>query len=189
MATKGAEQVQWTIADLEHLPDNNGTRYEIIDGELHMSKQPHWHHQKTCNNLNFHLESWNRQSGLGETVQAPGIIFSNEDAVAPDLVWVSKDRLPALLGEDGKLHGAPDLVVEVLSPGAANERRDKESKAKLYSVRGVREYWIVDWLLQTVAVYRRESAALRLVTTLHADDELTSPRLPGFTLKVHQIFG
>jgi len=188
MSAKEVEQVRWTIADLEHLPDHNGTRYEIIDGELYMSKQPHWHHQMACSQLHIYLGTWSLQTGLGKIVEAPGIIFSNEDAVAPDLVWVSKDRLPALLGEDGKLHAAPDLIIEVLSPGAANERRDKKSKAKLYSVRGVREYWIVDWLLQTVEVYRRKSTALRLITTLHADDELTSPLLPGFTLKVSQIF-
>src|SRR5262245_22634226 len=134
MAMNEETSVRWTIEDLEHLPDSNGTRYEIIDGKLYMSKQPHWHHQKTCSSLNGFLFIWDRESGLGEVVEAPGIIFSRDDAVAPDLVWVSKPRLTAILGEDGKLHGAPELVIEVLSPGADNERRDKESKRKLYSV-------------------------------------------------------
>jgi len=188
MAVNEQTSVRWTIADLDHLPENNGVRYEIIDGELHMSKQPHWHHQKTCSNLHGELFVWNRESGLGEIVQAPGIIFSVENAVAPDLVWVSKDRLAAILGDDGKLHDAPELIIEVLSPGTANERRDKDAKARLYSVRGVSEYWVVDWMLQTVAVYRRVSAALQLVTTLQRQDEITSPLLPGFKLLVSQIF-
>ena len=64
---------------------------------------------------------------------------------APDVVWVSKERLAAVLRRDGKLHGAPDLVIEVLSPGAKNERRDREAKLKLYARRGVREYWIINW--------------------------------------------
>ncbi len=179
--------VRWTVADLEYLPDN-ATRYEIIAGELYMSKQPHWYHQRTCSTLNSYLFMWNLGTGLGEVVPAPGIIFSDEDAVAPDLVWVSKKRLAVLLGEDGKLHGPPELVIEVLSFGGTNESRDKEFKRKLYSVRGINEYWIVDWRLQTVEVYRREAAALQLIATLRAADELTSPTLPDFKLKVSRIF-
>ncbi|MBI1746439.1 MAG: Uma2 family endonuclease [Acidobacteria bacterium] len=186
---KEEASVRWTIADLEPLPDGNGTRYEIIDGELYMSKQPHWHHQNTCSNLHGRLFIWDQESGVGKVVEAPGIIFGPEDAAAPDLVWVSKARLAAILGDDGKLHGAPELIIEVLSPGAVNEKRDKESKRKLYSVRGVNEYWIVDWISKTVEIYRRESAALHLAATLHADDELTSPLLPNFKLKVSHIFG
>lgn len=181
-------QVHWTTADLEHLPDSEGTRYEIIAGELYMSKQPHWHHQKACSNLQGRLFIWNLRSGLGEVVQVPGIIFSDEDAVVPDLIWVSKERLANILGEDGKLYGAPELAIEVLSYGSSNVSRDKEAKRKLYSVRGVSEYWIVDWQQQTVEIYRREAAALQLVNTLHPTDELTSPLLPDLKLKVSHIF-
>ena len=188
MTATTAAPVRWTIADLEHLPDSEGTRYEIIAGELYMSKQPHWHHQKVCSTLNSYLFMWNLTDNLGEIVAAPGIIFSDDDAVAPDLVWVSKERLAALLGEDGKLHGAPELVIEVLSFGGANENRDKEAKRKLYSVRGVSEYWIIDWRLQVVEIYQREAAALQLKATLQPTDEVTSPLLPNFKLKVNQIF-
>ena len=188
MTVTTAAPVRWTIVDLEHLPDSEGTRYEIIAGELYMSKQPHWHHQRTCSNLHGELFIWNQENRLGEIVQAPGVIFSLEDAVAPDLVWISKERLANLLGEDGKLHGAPELVIEVLSYGSVNESRDKEAKRKLYSVRGVSEYWIADWQLQTIEIYRREAAALQLIATLQGDDELASPLLPNFKLKVGQIF-
>jgi Uma2 family endonuclease len=131
---------------------------------------------------------WNTTTNTGEVVPTPGIIFSDDDAVAPDLIWVSKERLAVLLGEDGKLHGAPELVIEVLSFGSANEGRDKDAKRKLYSVRGVSEYWIVDWRLQSVEIYRREAAVLQLVATLRPDDELTSSLLPDFKLKVSRIF-
>ena len=79
-------------------------------------------------------------------------------------------------------------VVEVLSAGAENERRDREAKLKLYESRGVREYWIVDWRLQQVEVYRREQALLRLAATLFAEDELATPLLPGFTCPVARLF-
>ncbi len=68
----------------------------------------------------------------------------------------------------------------MLSPGAENERRDRELKLKLYSLRGVQEYWIVDWRLHSIEVYRREQAALQLVGTPGDQDTLTSPSLPGF---------
>jgi hypothetical protein len=91
-------------------------------------------------------------------------------------------------GADGHLHGAPDLVVEVLSPGAKNVRRDREAKLKTYSKFGVREYWIVNWPRQERQVYRREQAALVLIQTLQAGDQITSPLLPGFTARLSQFF-
>ncbi len=84
--------------------------------------------------------------------------------------------------------GAPDLVIEVLSPGAKNEHRDRVAKLKLYSVWGVTEYWIVDWRAQQVAVYRRNDARLQLDATLQPGDTLTSPMLPGFALPVARLF-
>jgi Uma2 family endonuclease len=80
------------------------------------------------------------------------------------------------------------LVIEVLSPGSTNERRDREVKLKLYSRRGVLEYWIVDWQARQVEVYRREELALRLASTLYATDPLTSPLLPGFACGIATLF-
>jgi Uma2 family endonuclease len=108
--------------------------------------------------------------------------------VAPDLVWISNDRLGASLGGDGKLHDAPEIVIEVLSPGSVNERRDREAKLKLYSRRGVNEYWIVSWQARVVDVYRRDQAELKLVGTLAEVDILQSPVLPGFSYPVSALF-
>ena len=93
-----------------------------------------------------------------------------------------------MLNKDGHLTGAPELVAEVLSPGAEQERRDKEAKLKLYSLRGVQEYWIVDWRLEIVEIYRRENAALVLVATLTSEDEINSPLLPDFACSVGRFF-
>jgi len=171
-------------ADLELLPDIDGVRYEIIDGELYVSKQPDWHHQYTCNEIGAELRNWNRQSQLGATIPAPGLVFAGDDDVAPDIVWVSRQRLADVQDEAGHLRAAPELVVEVLSVGASNERRDRDLKLTLYSRRGVREYWIVDWRRQSIEVYRREQAALQLVATLTNEDVLTSPLLPEFAVPV-----
>lgn len=179
--------LRWTSADLATFPEN-GKRYEIVDGELYVSKQPHWHHQFVCGRLFRFLDEWNEYNDGGIVLQAPGVIFAEDDDVAPDVVWVSKARFAAIVRDDGKLHAAPELVIEVLSPGTANEQRDREAKLKLYSRRGVHEYWIIDWRAQQIEVYRRAEAALSLVATLFAADTLTSPLLPGFSCRVASLF-
>lgn len=171
---------RYTSGDLEGLPHLEGVRYEIIDGELFVSTQPQWHHQYACTAVNLALHSWSQQTGGGQSVQAPGVIFAPDQDVAPDVVWVSRARLGALLDSGGHLRGAPELVVEVLSPGSANEHRDRDVKLKLYSRQGVLEYWIVDWRTRSVQIYRRVQAALQLVATLVGEDVITSPLLPGF---------
>lgn len=179
--------LRWTSRDLEMLPDD-GKRYEIVDGELYISKQPHWHHQRICLRLAAFLDAWSSQTGAGEANFAPGLIFAEDDDVAPDVVWISRERLAIALQPDGKLHTAPELVVEVLSPGMANERRDREFKLKLYSRRGVQEYWVVNWQERSLEIYRRENALLKLDSTLYENDLLQSPLLPSFGCKVGLLF-
>lgn len=183
-----SQSVRFTVADLECFPDDETKRYEIIDGELYVSTQPSWEHQLTCGGLFAPLDQWSRETGAGVVNFAPGVIFADDDAVAPDLVWVSAARLPTLLGPDRKLHSAPDLIVEVLSPGPANERRDRDAKLKLYARRGVREYWIVDWQHRQIAIYRRADTTLQLATTLLEEDTLDSPLLPGFACALDDLF-
>lgn len=177
----------FTSADLLLMPDD-GKRYEIIEGELHVSRQPKWHHQFTCGQLFRFLQEWSEQSGLGAANQAPGLIFGEDDDVAPDVVWLSHERLADALGADGKLYAAPELVIEVVSPGFTNEQRDRQTKLKLYSRRGVQEYWVVDWQRQQVEIHRRESGALSLIATLFGQDLINSPLLPGFSCRVSSLF-
>jgi Uma2 family endonuclease len=181
------DRIRWTSSDLDLLPDSSN-RYEIIDGDLFVTKAPHWGHQKAGGRVYRALDHWSELTGLGETVQAPGIIFSDADNVIPDVVWISKARLTVCLDEAGHLTAAPELIVEVLSPGAANERRDREAKLKLYAARGVQEYWILDWQRRQVEVYRRDRASLSLVSTLFSADRLSSPLLPEFDCAVAWLF-
>jgi len=178
---------RWTVADLEGLPDD-GNRYEIIDGELHLTTAPHVWHQLVVGNVSTALNIWSNQTGHGLVIPGPGVIFSPTDAVIPDVVWVRHDRFAVLLGEDGKLHGAPDLAVEVLSPGTANEERDRVTKRQHYGHWGVREYWIVDRFARTVEIYRLAEGGLQPVVTLGASDELRSPLLPGFSHRTGDLF-
>src|SRR5687768_14778040 len=111
---------RYTSADLERLPDIEGVRYEIIAGELHVSTQPDWHHQLTCVRAGTALENWSEGTGAGVTLTAPGLVFRPGDDVAPDLVWISRERLARSADSSGHFWQAPELVVEVLSPGRQN---------------------------------------------------------------------
>ncbi len=179
--------LRWTSGDLELLPDD-GKHYEIIDGELYVSKAPRYEHQRACANTLFLLGQWSRQTRLGEVVSSPGIVFADDDDVIPDLVWISRERRDQILGHDGHFHAAPELVIEALSFTGNNERRDREAKLKLYSRRGVKEYWLINWLMRQVEVYRRRGRGLQLVAKLQASQTLASPLLPGFSCQVAEIF-
>ena len=181
------ETLRFTSADLEAFSDD-GKRYEIVDGELYVSKLPHIYHHRVCTLIWLKLHQWSEQSGNGQAVIAPGLIFADDDDVVPDVVWLSSARMATTIGPDGKLHAAPELIVEVISPGAANENRDREAKLKLYSRRGVDEYWIVDWRLRHLEVFRREDARLVLAATFAESDLLTAPLLSGFSCQISELF-
>ena len=181
--------IRWTTRDLDAMPDDGGwSHYEIIAGELFVTRAPHIRHQGSGGNIHFELEIWSRQTQLGRPFQTPGVIFTPTDAVIPDVVWISRERHANGVDAAGHLTIAPELVVEVLSPGELNEQQDKEVKLKLYSQHGVQEYWIVNWQLKTLEIYRRQNAQLQLIATLLERDSLASPLLPGFTVPMTQIF-
>lgn len=179
---------RFTSADLEQLPDIEGVRYEIIDGDLYVSSAPGEPHQYTSLAFGVALHVWSAQTGAGLAVPAPGLVFSADNDVIPDLVWISNERRALARDEIGHYSLAPELVVEVLSPGSVNERRDRDLKLSLYSRQGVQEYWIADWQQHSVEVYRREDDSLRLVTTLSDGDVLTSPLLPGFACPISSLW-
>lgn len=184
-----ANSIAFTIHDLDVMPDDGGwKRYEIIDGELIVIRAPHAWHQSAASKLNIRLGIWSEQTGLGYPIQTPGVIFTDVDAVIPDLVWASSDRWETGLDEAGHFVVAPELIVEVLSSDDKNERRDKKPKLKLYSLHGIQEYWIVNWQQKAIEVYRRKDAVLQKVSTLLVSDKLTSRLLPGFECVVADIF-
>jgi Uma2 family endonuclease len=178
--------LRWTSHDLELLPEDK--RYEIVSGELYVSKQPHLHHQIVCGNVLALLKSWSDQTQTGLPIFTPGVIFTDDDDVIPDVVWISYERLATALHSDGKLHSSPELVIEVLSPGSENARRDREVKLKLYSRRGADEYWVINWQERRLEIYRHDEGILTLDKTINETETLHSPLLPGFSCRVGQLF-
>ena len=104
------EKLLWTSSDLELMPDN-GNRYEIINGELYVTRAPHWKHQKTCGRLFTVLDIWSIFTKLGETSMGAGVIFGDKDDVIPDVLWLSKEKYEILIDASGHLLGAPDLAL------------------------------------------------------------------------------
>nr|WP_318729217.1 Uma2 family endonuclease [Roseofilum sp. Guam] len=149
---------------------------------------PHLYHQMVMGKICICLNIWSEKTGLGEAVFGPGIIFFESDYVIPDVVWISHKRLAQLLDNDGHLRGAPELVVEVLSMLEKEKKQDRQNKLKLYSVQGVREYWIVDYQQREIEIYRRNQARLEKAVTLSDQDTLTSPLLPEFQCAVESLW-
>lgn len=182
-------KLTWTIYDVEVLPENPAIQYELIAGDLLVTRTPHYRHQHICSRVAAALEIWSEKTGLGLTIISPGLIYSDIDSVIPDVVWVSYGRLAQIEDPSGHLTASPELVIEVLSSGKENERLDKETKLKLYSIQGVQEYWVIDRFKGQVEIYRREQNQLSLTTTLMEQDEIYSTLLPEFTCQVSFLLG
>jgi Uma2 family endonuclease len=178
---------RWTIEDLGIFEIDRAHTYEIIDGELFVTRAPRWEHQRACGRIFAVLDRWSSQTQGGEAAVTPGVIFSEFDRVIPDVVWASHQRLANIMDEAGHLNGAPELMVEVLSPGMKNEQRDRVAKLKLYSVAGVSEYWIVDLVARKVSLYQRQEAILQLVATLYDTDTLYSSLMPDVACGVSEL--
>jgi Uma2 family endonuclease len=175
-----------TVEDLESMPDD-GNRYEVIEGELFMSRAPGITHQRVSGDLFFLFRNYLDVHPIGEVLATPGIIFSDIDAVIPDLVFFTNERAKLILSGE-RIVAAPDLIVEIVSPGSENERRDRIAKRQLYGKFGVREYWIADPGQRTVEIFTWKEGTLAQSVLFNADDELKSEVLPGFSPKVAQIF-
>lgn len=171
-----------TIADLDSMPDD-GNRYELIEGELFVSCSPSLTHQTVSGNLFRSVDSYLIQNPIGRIWTTPGVIFSEFSGVIPDLVFVSHERRNEIASGD-RVMGAPDLAIEIVSPGAENERRDRLVKRQLYGKYGVKEYWIVDFQKRTIEVYLLHGQMLQLQSLSTERDEITSSVLPGYRCRV-----
>lgn len=175
-----------TVNDLDAMPED-GNRYEVIEGELIVSRAPGLTHQSMSMNLAVNIKNFLSQNPIGEVWTTPGVIFSEFSGVIPDIVFVSHERR-AEIASGERITGAPDLVIEIVSPGVDNERRDRVAKRQLYGKYGVKEYWVVNPYKRTIEVYLLKGRTLRLKATYTEQDELVSSVLAAFTCKVEEIF-
>ena len=177
-------RLKLTYADYVTTPEDK--RYELLDGELLMPPAPDELHQRTQAELGYNVMAFVKTRGLGRVYFSPtDVVLSDVDVVQPDLLFVSNDRLDILTAAG--VQGAPDLVVEILSPGTAE--RDKGYKRALYAQHGVKEYWLVGTDAGTITVLLLEETGYEVVGTFGEGDTLTSPTLDGFSLRIDEVFG
>lgn len=125
------------------------------------------------------------ERSLGEVFAAPtDVVLSDANVLQPDLLVVSTEQEHIITPEN--IRGAPDLVVEILSPSTAS--RDWRDKLDLYAEHGVKEYWVVDPDAQRVWVMTQREGVFDEVGTYGSGDVLTSPTLEGFTVDLDEIF-
>jgi len=175
-----------TVDDLDAMPED-GNRYEVIEGELFVSRAPGLPHQIVSGNILHQFMNYLETNPIGRIVATPGLILSRYSGVIPDLVFYSHARGDEIIWNE-RLNAAPEIVIEILSLGRENLTRDRVAKRQLYDKHDVKEYWIVDTDNRSVEVYRQANQSLELDATLRNNDEVTSPVLPGFNCPLSKIF-
>jgi Uma2 family endonuclease len=174
-----------TFEDWLRYPDD-GKLYEILEGELAVSPPPTFRHQRIGRKLLRALDTYFEERASGEVFYAPvGVRLSEDTVLEPDLVGILREHLDRIV-EERYLDGAPDLVVEILSPGTAG--RDLGAKRALYEHAGVPEYWIVDPIAATILVLTLRASAYREAGLYRRDQTLLSPLLAGLEIPLSKVF-
>lgn len=176
------EKLSWN--DYRLFP-NDGKRHELIDGDHYMSPSPQAPHQKTVTRLFYLLSNFVYRHKLGELFVAPfDIIFSEFDVLEPDLIFVSSRRLREIVKD--WIRGAPDLVIEVISP--STEETDRTLKFKLYERYGVREYWLVSPEDRTIEIFVLGEAGYNLIVQASGNMRVKSKILARLNFAARRAF-
>jgi Uma2 family endonuclease len=182
MATEVIPKV--TFEEFRQFPVD-GKRYELVCGEVHVTPAPTTRHQTVVSNLMLNLGPYVNKNHLGQVWTAPLDVRLNRDtALQPDLIFVSNAR-GGIIQEDW-ITGAPDLVVEVLSPSTA--AFDRATKLPIYAEAGVPEVWLIDSQAKTVEVLKLQAKKYLVDATLAGDQVLTSNLFPGWQLPLPDLF-
>lgn len=183
MGILSVEKKKFTYEDYLATPEDE--RYELIEGELIMTPSPVPYHQWISKNVEYELEKFIREKGIGRLFYAPCDVYLDENNVfQPDILFISTSRLK-IIG-DKNISGAPDLIVEILSEATAY--RDLVKKKKLYALFGVKEYWIVDPGEKVVEIYSLKGKEFSLHRTYKANDTLESLFFSGFKMALRRVF-
>ncbi len=172
-----------TVLDYEKLPE--GAPFQLINGELIMNPAPHFFHQQLVMRLANKLFTFVDVKELGEVVASPVDVYvSDTEVYQPDIVFISKERLNIVV--DGRIKGAPDLVVEVLSPSTGFY--DLSHKKNLYESSGVKEYWIVYPHEEIIEVLQNASGEFQQIARVKRQGNVASKVLQGFSVSLADIF-
>jgi Uma2 family endonuclease len=172
-----------SLEEFERLPDN-GMRHELNKGELVEMPPPKSGHTRLANKIARILDGHAEPRGLGEALVEAGFLLSIDPATCrqPDVCFLSAGRTDQA-PEDGYFQGAPDIAIEIVSPG--NTATDLEEKIDQYLAAGGRAVWVVYPKLRRVHVHRADGT----ITALSGDQQLTAEDiLPGLSIPVASLF-
>ena len=166
------------------MPDD-GRHYQVVEGELIMAPAPNRYHQEILSNLLFIFMSFLKKHRIGKVYPSPFDVCLDEiNVLQPDILFVSNARRSVLTKAGAE--GAPDLVIEILSP--SNAALDRVRKRDVYARCGVAEFWIISPESRTVQVYRLQEDAAKPVLIRGEHETLESPLLPGLTIDLREVF-
>lgn len=173
-----------TVRDYKLLPE--GAPYQLIEGELIMTPAPNPLHQIISGNLFKKISGFIEGRKAGTVIYSPvDVYIDDENVFQPDLVFISKERRE-IIKEDG-IHGAPDLVIEILSPSTAYY--DMKKKFRVYERRGVKEYWIVDPGMRGIEIFTNtDKGNFTLNLKVYEKGAVTSSFLAGLEISIDAVF-
>jgi Uma2 family endonuclease len=172
----------YTYEDYAKLPE--GAPYQLIGGKLIMTPSPTPFHQYISTRIEKKLIDFVEERDLGLVFDAPLDVYLEEkETYQPDIIYISKERLNII---EDKIKGAPDLVMEILSPSTAYY--DLRRKARTYAKHGVKEYWVVDPMEKSVEIYKNNDGTFELVQKAEGEGKIKSLILPGFEMELRHIF-
>ena len=160
--------------------------HELVEGELRVTAAPSPWHQTVLNRIARALEDFVEARNLGGIFRAPVDVILDPRiplALQPDIIYIRRERKDIVRE---RIEGAPDLVVEILSPGTRDY--DRTEKSARYAAAGVAKYWLADLESRTIEIRRLDQRPPVTVAVLGVTDSLTSPLFPGFTLPVAPVF-
>ena len=177
-------KARFLAEDIWDTPED-GNRYEVVDGELYVAPPPNRGHQHVSFELSYRIRHYLEEHPIGVAYAAPfGVILSGLSGVQPDLVYVSNERR-AILTDQG-VNGAPDLVVEILSPSTRS--RDRGIKLRAYEAAGVPCYWIVDPRARTLEERVLGADGYGPPTVYRVGDRFQPAVFPGLVIEVARLW-
>ena len=179
----GIDNAVLTYEDYRNTPDDQ--RYELLDGALVVLPTPNIAHQRAVGDLSFALHDFVREKRVGAAFLRVAVVLSDTNVVEPDITFVSASRMDIV--ETDNIRGAPDLVVEVISP--SDPARDLVRKRVIYARHGIAEYWIADPEARSILVMTLDGATYRVAGEYGTADTLISCTLKELRLEVGEVFG
>ncbi|CFX42871.1 Nuclease, putative, TT1808 [Syntrophomonas zehnderi OL-4] len=175
-----------TYQDYLVIPEEPGYRYEILDGMLIREPSPNVVHQRVSRRLQRILEDyfWGVDYE-GEIFDAPlDVTLLDYNVVQPDIFYVSGEQ-PQIV-KDARIDGAPELVVEILSP--SSRRKDRLQKMQIYKQAEVHHYWLVDPQERTLECFAWHDGVYSLVASGMDEDIVEHPNFAGLAIKLQSLW-